>query len=69
MIKISLFADEKVSLGESIPLELLGDGQVIGVAVTDADGVVSFDADISGVKRLAIRVDRKQLEDMEAAPV
>lgn len=69
MIKIRLFADEKMSLGKSIPLELLGDGKVIGTAVTNAHGVVSFDADISCVKRLAIRIDQKRLEEMEAASV
>lgn len=64
MIRIALFASEKTPLGASIPLELLGDGKVLGAAVTDAEGVASFDVDISGHARLAIRIDRKRVAEL-----
>lgn len=55
-MEVTLFYGEEQPLEKGTGIELLGDGKVLATETIGDGGVVSFDAETSGVTKLAVRM-------------
>lgn len=55
-MEVTFFYGDEQPLEKGTGVELLGDGQVLATETIGDGGVVSFDAETSGVTKLAVRL-------------
>jgi hypothetical protein len=55
-MEVTFFYGDEQALAKGTGVELLGDGQVLATETIGDGGVVSFDAETSGVTKLAVRL-------------
>jgi len=65
MFKVLLLRDEGIPVGAGMPLELVGDRQVLARAEVGEGGLVTFDLDPPVVKRLGLRLDSAAILKIE----
>lgn len=65
MFKVLLLRDGGIPVGAGLPLELVGDRQVLGRAEVDEGGLVTFDCSPPAVKRLGVRLDHAAILRIE----
>ena len=60
VVQITLLNADGAPLPAGLPLVLLGDGKVLAKGTVQEEGRISFEANLDGIQKTAVRVDSDQ---------